>query len=159
MESIDKFNDRVAFLWHTLGYKSARAFDRAIGVPENQTFSITGPRQTLPKVDYVQKIIAIHPEVNANWLLAGIDDWKNSPKKSVDNLIAELEALKQEREMMKRENEGLKNSVVNLGLYQTGQASNFQPVSNRTPARKRVIVSQLPLFASSVANSTWLSAL
>jgi hypothetical protein len=163
---MEKFNDRIDFLWRTLGYKSARSFDRALGVSEKQTAAITGVRQVMPRADYVQRIVELHPEVNANWLLIGIDEWRNPPKDFVDRLLKkieelsiELEASKTDKGNLQIENEGLKNSVVNLALFQAGQTSNFQPVSNKTPARRRVVVFQLPLFASSVANSTWLSAL
>ena len=156
---MEKFSDRIDFLWRTLGYKSARSFDRAIGFSEKQTDAVTGIRQVMPKINYIQSIVKLHPEVSIEWLIMGGNEWKNLPKKTVEDLLLELEALKEERELIKKENQGLKDSVLGLALLQAGHTPNFQLVSNKTPARNRGIVSQLPMFACSVANSTWLSAL
>lgn len=142
------FNDRLKHLIEALNFKASRKFDQEIGVPESQTTYITGPRQTIPRVDYLQKIKARFSNVNIDWLISGDGEmFFAPPKKSMDDLLAELEALKQERDLIKRENEGLKNSVVNLGLYQTAQSANFYLVSMETPVNENVII-----FANRRAN-------
>ncbi len=145
MEVLDTFNDRVKWLYQKLGYKSGRLFDKAIGVVETNTAGITGPRQTTPKVEYVQKILAVHDTVNANWLLVGQGEWCLPPKKSIEDLMAELDAVKLERDVIRKENEGLRNSVVNLALFQAQTASsnlqnvaNFKFVSSKKPVNQRV---------------------
>jgi hypothetical protein len=163
-QKMEKFNDRIDFLWHTLGYKSSREFDRTLGIPEKQTSSITGPKQSLPRIDYVQRIVEVHPEVNANWLLVGGSEWKNPPKnyleelkRKIEELSSSLEKLSKEKEEVLEENSVFRNSIINLAI---NRPANFHPVSNKkTPAKKRGTVMQLPLFARSVANSAWLRAL
>jgi hypothetical protein len=145
---MEKFNDRVDFLWQILGYKSARAFDRALGIPEKQTASITGIRQTLPKVDYVQKIIEVHPEVNTNWLLGGGGEWKNPPKGYIEELQTKIETLlKDLEESTKKQNEVLeentvfRNSIVNMAVKSNfGGVVNFRFASTGMPVCKIIRV-------------------
>lgn len=145
---METFNDRLKQLIERLNFKSSRKFDQEIGVPESQTTYITGPRQTIPRVDYLQKIKLRFTNVNTDWLISGEGDmFFNPPKKSIEDLLAEVEVLKQERDLMRRENEGLKNSVVNLGLFQNSQSVNFLPVSIETPVNQKI-----RFFANSYAN-------
>lgn len=161
METLEKFNSRIDFLWRTLGYKSSREFDRALGIPETHTSGITGPRQTTPKVDYVQRIIAIHPEVNANWLLVGVDEWSNPPKGYLDDLLKKIESLSRDLDEATKvnsdvlaENALFRNSIVSLAVSKTNfqSAANFNSVGKKSPVNRRLGVI-IPFFAHSLAHS------
>lgn len=146
------FNERVDFIWQVLGYKSTRAFDRALGIPESQTCTITGPRQATPRIDYVQKIVELHPEVNTNWLLTGEEEWRKPPKgyleelkRKIEELTNSLEQLSKEKNEVLEENSVFRNSIINLAVNRP--SANFQHVSMETPVNEKVII-----FANSRAN-------
>ena len=147
-----KFNERIDFVWQVLGYKSTRAFDRALGIPESQTCTITGPRQATPRIDYVQKIVELHPEVNTNWLLTGEEEWRKPPKgelealkRKIEELTNTLEQISKEKEEVLEENSVFRNSIVNLAV---NRPVNFLPVSiEKTPVNQKIRI-----FANSYAN-------
>lgn len=51
---------------------SARAFSRAIGVPDNNTQNYLGPKAALPKADYLERVVLHFQSINPWWLLTGI---------------------------------------------------------------------------------------
>lgn len=146
MDSLDTFNDRVKWLYQKLGYKSGREFDRRTGIAETNTAGITGPRQITPKIEYVQKILTVHPNVNANWLLIGTGEAfipEDDTKVSIEELIRENEMLKQQ---VKGLQFGL-ISAANSANFQS--AANFKFVSKKSPVyqqfiiKKRIVVNSL----------------
>jgi hypothetical protein len=53
---------------------SARKFSRAIGVPENNTQNYLGENATIPKADYLERVVLYYGSINAHWLLTGDGD-------------------------------------------------------------------------------------
>jgi hypothetical protein len=149
MDSLDTFNDRVKWLYQKLGYKSGREFDRRTGIAETNTAGITGPRQITPKIEYVQKILTVHPNVNANWLLIGTGE-AFMPE---DDTKVGIEELIRENEMLKQQVKGLQFGLISAANSANFQsAANFNSVGKKSPVNRRFGVI-IPFFAHSLAHS------
>jgi hypothetical protein len=94
-----------------------------------------------------------------NWLISGEGEIFEATEEEKMRIFEENKKLESEATNLRSQLSGLLMMASIVNQKSNFQTTNFKPVSNRTPARKRVIVSQLPLFASSVANNTWLRAL
>lgn len=152
-------NERLLFFIKEIAKsKSLRGFDTEIGVAENHTNSIVGKKQNIPNGIYFQKLKAKYPLLSLDWLISGEGDmFKSEHNKDIESILENQKVLESENNNLKMQLNGLLNVV---SVASMNQHVNFQPVSNKkTPAKKRGTVTQLPLFARSVANSTWLRAL
>jgi hypothetical protein len=63
-------NERLKFLLEHYNL-SARNFGRAIGVPENNTQNYLGPKGSIPKADYLERVLRHFQSINPSWLLLG----------------------------------------------------------------------------------------
>jgi hypothetical protein len=149
--TIETFNDRVKWLYQKLGYKSGREFDRRTGIAETNTAGITGCRQITPKIEYVQKILLVHPNVNANWLLIGVGEAfmpDDAIKDSREELIREIEMLKQQVK-------GLQFGLISAANSVNFQSAvNFKIVSNKKPVSQRIGIIIL-FIADSIADRNY----
>ena len=134
---METFNSRLKLLMDHLGFTS-RNFDKEIGVPQTQTSSVVGPKQTIPRTDYAIKIKGRFQNVNLNWLLAGEGEMFNDPNK--ENHKLNEESLVQENKMLKQRIQGLEfglSLAANSANFQQGNtAVNFKLVSRNAPVKQ-----------------------
>ena len=138
---METFNKRLKILIETLGFSSSRKFDMEIGVPESQTACVTGPKQTTPKIDYLQKVKARFPQINVDWLICG--EGEMFRPESTDRSTKKLneEYLVSENALLKQRIQGLE-----FGLSLAANSVNFQGsgnfpfVNKKSPVNQRFIL-------------------
>lgn len=155
---METLNKRLSLLIEKLDFSSLRQFDKKIGVALGQTNNIVGDKQCLPGSNYLLKIKENFPQVDLNWLISGEGDmFKSEHNTDIESILEDQKVLQSENNNLKMQLNGLLNMV---SVASMNQHVNFHPVSNKkTPAKKRGTVTQLPLFARSVANSARLCVL
>lgn len=136
---MDTLNSRLKILIEKLGYGSNRSFDKALDVPETQTASITGPKQSMPNSNYIIKLALKFPQVDLRWLMVGEGEmFKPSGVKNGD-IVEELERLKQENTLLRNELQGSRFALSLVAQNSNFQsASNFKFVSSKKPVNQRV---------------------
>lgn len=121
---MDTLNSRLKILIEKLGYGSNRSFDKALDVPETQTASITGPKQSMPNSNYIIKLALKFPQVDLRWLMVGEGEMfilEKINKKYVSELEAKLEEKTKEADTF----------LFSLKMaHQNAANSNFQSASN-----------------------------
>lgn len=153
-------NERIEFLIREMKLKSIRDFDRAIGVSLGHTNNIVGAKQNSPNAEYLFKVKEKYKHINMNWLISGEGEIFEATEEEKMRIFEENKKLESEATNLRSQLSGLLMMASIVNQKSNFQTTNFKPVSNKkTPAKKRGTVTQLPLFARSVANSTWLRAL
>ena len=152
---METFNKRLKVLIETLGFASSRKFDMEIGVPESQTACVTGPKQTTPKIDYLQKVKVRFPQVNVDWLICGEGDMLRAESNERSSKKINEEYLVQENALLKQRIQGLEfglSLAANSANFQKNTMGvNFRFVSSKKPVNQRVGLI-LKIVADSIAD-------
>lgn len=111
-------NKRISLLIHELTGGRQTMFANKLGVAQSTINSIVGSRQTKPGFDLIDKLKAVYPQVNIEWLVTGEGEMFLSNKPADGgNFGSQVEQmLREEVKSLKRDKEALLEIIRNLSL-------------------------------------------